>query len=238
MRNTHLPRPAPAGRGSGRGAAHCCTLTTLALFASTAALADPLATFEAHCSELPPTRFEVVTEPLTYREDPTQSIDQLTLRSGNTPATRMTFGLTVGSFGHRTEIEIRSIEDRANARACGTLNVRVRLSMQPVTVYLAEELDISRCARTATWEHEMKHVAVFRQVLDEASDIVAADIAGRVGTGVQRASSQQELERRLNDDVNRYLSQFIAQWQRVLSARQDAVDSPQEYARVSNACNS
>jgi len=212
-------------------------LAGLPLFACDAGFSNPLASFEARCAELPPTRFEIITEPVTYREDASQSIDQLTVRSGRTPASHLTFGLTVANFGHRTEIQIRSVEDRANGRACGTLGVRVRLSMQPMTVYTAEELGISRCARTATHEHEMQHVAVFKEVLEESARSVAADIGGRIGTGVQRASSQADLERRLNEEVNRYLSQFIGRWQQVLNERQDAVDSPQEYARVSGACN-
>lgn len=213
-------------------------LAALSVVAFDARGADPPAWFESRCAALAPTRFDVTEEPVSFREDGSQSIDQLTVRSGRTPATHLTFGLTVGNFGHRAEITIQSLEDRANARACGTLAVKVRLSMQPMTVYVAEEVSISRCASTATYEHEMKHVAVFREVLDEATRSLAAEIGDSIGTGVHRAGSQAELERRLNSEISAYLLQFTGRWQRVLSERQDAVDSPQEYARVSDACKS
>jgi hypothetical protein len=237
LRTPVLFRTRQRGNGGRRTGAAVRALASLALFACDAGFSSPLASFETRCAELPPSRFEIVQEPVAVREDPTQSIDQLTARSGRSTATHLTFGLTVAHFGHRSEVEIRTIEDRANARACGAITVRVRLSMQPLTLYTAEELDISRCAYLATYQHEQKHVAVFTQVLDEAARSLAADAGTRFGTGVQRATSQPELERRVNEEVNRYLSQFMAQWQRTLNERQDAVDSLQEYARVNNACS-
>ncbi len=223
-------------RASALVAALACGLA--ALVACDAGLSNPFASFEARCTALPATRFDIVAVPVRYAEDDTQSIDQLTLKSGKTPATHMTFGLTTANFGHRSEIEIHSLEDKAGGRACGTLQVRVEVSMRPMTVYLAHEIGISRCARTATFEHEMKHVAVFEAVLAEAARDLDAGIGARVGTGTQYAASRAELESRQNAAVAAYLSQFMADYQRVLHERQDAVDSPEEHARVKGACPS
>jgi hypothetical protein len=109
--------------------------------------------------------------------------------------------------------------------------------MQPITIYLAQELDGSPCARTATMEHELKHVAVFRAVLDEAARDLAADLAGAIGTGLQRARGPAELQRQLNARVNDYLAEFMNRRRRELNDRQNEVDSPQEYARVKYACS-
>jgi hypothetical protein len=67
--------------------------------------------FEARCSALPAPRFEVVEVPVTYVEDPTQSIDALTAKSGDAPETRLTLGLTTGKFGHETDFELRAVDD-------------------------------------------------------------------------------------------------------------------------------
>jgi hypothetical protein len=211
-------------------------LAALLLVACDAGGSNPFASFAARCAQLPPSRLEVSAVPITYVQDESQSIDQLTVRSGHTPGRHLTFGLTTVNFGHQTQFEIRSVEDAAGARACGTLDIAVRLSMQPVTIYLARELDGSPCARTATLEHEMKHVAVFREVLDEAARDLAADLAGTIGSGLQRAASQAELQRQLNARVNDYLSEFMHRRKQAMDERQDGVDSPEEYARVKDAC--
>ena len=197
---------------------------------------NPFASFEDHCAELPPSRFDVATVPVTYLQDETQSIDQLTVRGGSTPGRHMTFGITTVVFGHQTQTEVRSVEDRAGARACGTVDVHVRLSMQPVTIHLAQELDGSPCARTATLTHELKHLAVFQDVLDETARALTTELPGTVGPGLQRAGSPADLQRQLNARINDYVSGFMQRRQHVLDERQRDVDSPAEYARVKAAC--
>ena len=83
----------------------------------------------------------------------------------------------------------------------------------------------------------MKHVAVFREVLAEAARNAGADIGGKFGVGVRRAATLAELQRQVSTEINGHLAQYIGQWQRVLTERQDGVDSPQEYTRVATACN-
>jgi hypothetical protein len=194
--------------------------------------------FEERCGSLPPARFEVREVPLAYvLNDGGETIDQLTVKSGNTPATHLTFGLTTVNLGYEADIEITVTEDTATGRVCGSLAVETRLSMQPVTVYLAQELGSSPCARNATLEHELKHVAVFRQVLGDARRDLEADIGTGLGTYVRRAANKAELEGTTNARVKEYLSQFVRRWHRTMEERQALVDSPAEHARVKNACN-
>ena len=200
------------------------------------AAGQPPDAFEARCTQLPSSRVGVTTVPITYGEDETLSIDQLNLRSGHTPGVHLTFGLTTAKFASHVTVEIHLFENRDATRACGTLGVDVELSARPMVIYLAQELDGSPCARTATMEHELKHVAVFRAVLDEAARDLAADLAGMIGTGVQWAQSKAELQRQMNARVTDYLAGFMDQRGRELNERQDGVDSPQEYARVKAAC--
>ena len=211
-------------------------LPVLLLGACDTGRGNPLASFDARCAQLPASRFAIVTVPLAYVEDRAQSIDELTVRGGNTPATHTTFGLTTVSFGHQTDIELKVVEDAAGERACGTAGVRVALSMQPVTVYVARELGRTPCARDATFTHELKHVAVFRDVLNDAARDLETDLAAAIGTGQRRASNRGELERRFNAELTAYLSVFLAQWRQRMNARQDAVDSPEEYERTATAC--
>jgi hypothetical protein len=144
--------------------------------------------------------------------------------------------VTTAKLASHATVEIHSFENRDGMRACGTLGVDVLLSARPMVVYLAQELDGSPCARTATMEHEMKHVAVFRAALDEAARDLAADLPAVIGTDVQWAKSKAELQRQMNARVTDYLAEFMDQRGRELNERQNGVDSPQEYARVKGAC--
>ena len=197
---------------------------------------NPFASFDGKCAELPATRFNITTVPLTYVENTSQTIDQLTVLGGNTPDKYTTFGLTTVRFGHETDIEVRVFEDSENARACGTATVDVKLSMQPVVVYVGKELVRTPCAHDATLAHELKHIASFRQVLGEAAKDLQGDLADAIGTGVRRAGTRQEIERSLSAQIKAYLSTFVTQWQREMTARQDAVDTENERALVASAC--
>ena len=220
----------------GRFASRAVAALLLLLAACDTGRGNPLVSFDARCAQLPVSRFAIVTVPLTYVEDGAQSIDELTVRGGNTPATHTTFGLTTVSFGHQTDIELKVVEDAAGERACGTASVRVALSMQPVTVYVARELGRTPCARNATFAHELKHVAVFRDVLSEAARDLETDLADAIGTGQRRAPNRHALERTFNAELSAYLSEFLAQWRQQMNARQDAVDSPEEHERTATAC--
>ena len=87
------------------------------------------ASFEDRCAALPAPYFEVSEVPMTYVENRTESIDALTIRGGDSPATRMTFGLTTANFGHQTDFELRSVDDRTVGRTCGTPSVHVPCMM-------------------------------------------------------------------------------------------------------------
>jgi hypothetical protein len=211
-------------------------LPVLMLVACGAGGGGPIASFEDRCAQLPAPRFEVIEVPVTYVEDGSQSIDELTIRNGDSPEMQMTFGLTTANFGHQTDFELRSVDDPAGGRTCGTPSVHVQLSMQPMKVFIADELTTSECPRAATFSHEMQHVAVFRQTLRDAARDLRSELPGNLGAGLQRARSQPELERQFKAAVQDYLSAFIHRWHGTLTERQAAVDSPTEYARVRDAC--
>jgi hypothetical protein len=197
---------------------------------------NPFASFETRCGALPPARIEIVAVPLEVAEDDTQDVAALTTRSKADPARHRTYGLTTVSFGHSTQSELSMLEDRGNGRACGTPKVHVELTMQPAVVLLARELAGQGCERDATREHEMRHVAVYRAVLGEAEQRLHAELPQAIGTGLRIAPSIAELKRRFDADLRAYLARFMSEEQADMTARQAAIDTPEEYARVARAC--
>jgi hypothetical protein len=197
---------------------------------------NPFASFETRCAKLPPTHFEVVAVPLTFERDDSQSIAALTAKSGNALATHRTFGLTTAVFGQSTDIRLNVVDNRGGSRACGTPRVRIELSMQPVTVYVASELAAQACQHDVTLSHEMKHVEVFREALQLAARHLARDFPAAIGVQLRSATNPDELQQRFVVAVRNYLGQFMRDRERMLDESQAAVDSPEEYARVSTAC--
>ncbi len=197
---------------------------------------NPFASFETRCARLPPTRFAVVTTPFTFERDDTQSIAALTAKSGSKLAMHRAIGLTTAVFGQSTDIELQIVDDRHDPRACGSPRVRVELSMQPMTVFVASELTDAPCQHEVTLSHEMKHVEVFRAVLEETARDLEHEFPQAIGAELNRARTAKEMQQRLVVAIRDYLAQFMAERQQLLDARQAEVDSPEEYARVSTAC--
>jgi len=199
-------------------------------------LPNPFASFESRCAKLPPARYEVVAVPFDIREVDTVDMRQLTDRSGAGYAQHRTYGLTTVSFGHDTQTELRVLEERASGRICATPHVTVRVSMQPVVVYVAHELRGDACRYAATRAHEMQHVAVYREELAEATRDLRAQLAAAVGTQILQGRSTAELNRRYETRLRDYLATFMRARQDALQARQAQLDTPEEYARVGAAC--
>ena len=212
--------------------------TLLALSALSTACGDdsPFASFETRCGKLPPTHFKVVAVPLTFERDDSHSIEALSAKSGSALATHRTQGLTMAMFGYSADIEFNAVDDRRGLRTCGMPRLRVELSMQPVTVFVASELATESCQHDVTLSHEMKHVEVFRQALDRAARDLELDLPKAIGPELRHAKNPEELQQRLVVSVRDYLAQFIGERQRLLDEEQAEVDSPEEYARVSNTC--
>jgi hypothetical protein len=193
------------------------------------------ASFESRCARLASPPFEVVTTPVAFERDDTQPMALLTAKSAGAFGTHQAIGLTTAVFGQSTDIDLRVVDDRRGP-ACGMPRIRVALSMQPVTVFVARELAESPCEREVTLSHEMKHVAVFRDVLVEAAGDLQRAFPEVIGAGSRRAQNAEELQQGIVVSVRDYLARFMSDWQSVLDARQAEVDSPDEYARVSMAC--
>jgi hypothetical protein len=197
---------------------------------------SPFASFESRCNTLPPARFEVVAVPMRVEEVKTEDVARLTALSKADVARHRTYGLTTVSFGHNTQSELRMMEDKRSGRACGTPKVRVELSMQPAIVYLARELDGEPCDQSAARGHEQKHVEVYRAVLEESRRRLVDELPTAIGASLRTAASNAELKRRFDDDLRDYMGRFMREQQAEMTARQAEIDTPEEYARVANAC--
>jgi len=192
--------------------------------------------FDAKCVTLPPSRFDVVAIPIRVAFDRTRSQRDLTGMYEQATARHLTMGLTRARIGHRATIAVNGLQEGGTGRVCMRADVRVELAAEPLTVFIARELDGDPCRQAAVREHEMQHVAVYEAVLAATPSALGRSLetalGGRRFDGASAAAVQAEVEA----EVARHLDAFLDATGQAVRARQAAVDSPAEYARVSAAC--
>ncbi len=197
---------------------------------------NPFATFESRCARLPPAHIEVRTALINVATNDQLPFRELTQLGEGNSATHRTLGQTRAEFRQDAEIEIAGLHDANGARACSRPQIRVELSMAPMTVYVASELRDVPCARSVVLEHEMKHVAVYRQYLADAVRELEATLPRLFGQRIIVARDPGAGEAQVRRELQAFLAEFSARADVELKRRQDAVDTAEEYARVSNAC--
>jgi hypothetical protein len=240
-RAAHAGRAGPRARA--RRAARCAVLAAAALGAAgcdrgspQGAIRDVFTSFEARCQRVPAAAPEVVAVPLAIEEDHARSEAELTRLHAGAGSPHRTMGLTLTRLGHDATIDFVGITDPARARTCFRTQVRVELSMRPLTVYVAREAADDPCLRTVIREHEMKHVAVYDAYLQEAAEDLAQALPAELGNEVRYTDDEPRARRDVELRVKQYLSERLRQSGRELELRQRSVDSPEEYARIAAAC--
>ena len=195
------------------------------------------AAFERDCASLPPADLAVATLPIVVDQDHSRSFDGLTRMYEQASPLHHTLGLTQAQVGHRTTIEVRGLRNGHGDRVCMQPTVRVELFMQPLTVFVARELATDACRQGAVLDHEMRHVAVYRRALDEAAAELRASLQRQFGGRRFDGTDPATVQRQVEGEVGAHLDAFLDATGRTLRDRQAAVDSPQEYARVEQACS-
>jgi hypothetical protein len=193
--------------------------------------------FEERCEQkLPKTTIDVVAKPIEYATDRQRSYAELTQMSGETSSAVHAFGLTTAEISHHAWLETAGIEDTRSGRTCVRPAIRVALSMTPMTVYVSREVAEDPCRATTVLEHELKHVAVYRQRLAEVGDEVRSALVRTYDNRVFYFSDRAEGHRQMEQALSQQLSTLLDDNARQIKERQREVDSLEEYARVAAAC--
>lgn len=203
---------------------------------STAEKYNPFISFETRCERLPPSRIEVVQDAVMVVTNEDLAFRELTQLGEDNPATHRTLGLTKTEFRQLAQIEIKGLNDSAGGRSCSRPQIRLELTMVPMTVYVARELRENACGRAMVLEHEMKHVAVFREHMADTARVLEDQLPGLFGQGVVFSRDPNAGEAQVRQTLQAFLGEFTASNAGELKLRQAALDSPEEYARVNGAC--
>jgi hypothetical protein len=205
--------------------------------AKSAAARAGLAGFEARCeASLPAARIEVVTAPVVPSIDRSRSWRELTSMSGDTGSELRALGLTTAKVGHKASVETTGIESQRDGRVCVRPSIKVELSAMPMTVYIGREIAGDPCREAVALEHEMKHVAVYRDELPRLAADTRALLEASYGNRVLYYGSRADAKRETQAALGAELGPMLEVDARRIKERQRTIDTPEEYARVSAAC--
>lgn len=210
--------------------------TGLMVFCIAGLLARPAAAVECPVPDAPKIRVEV--EAMPVREDRSQSFHQL---SGIPSASRRagmeaydgTLGLTDGEFGARANIDLRTVG--VGGGYCTSARAAVITLEWKTVVYIAAQIPPGSCIDRTVREHEAKHVAIDKQLIPIAEQVIeiALESVARHGIyGRTVAESRQNLQDQALETVNEAMSIFAAMRKR----KQLMLDTKEEYDKVPKRC--
>lgn len=193
---------------------------------------DYLRPFEQVCEKrLAPAEITVEAVPVNYKTDFSLSSAELAAKGAAT-AGRLTLGLTQTSLNSSVSLGSRGITRRFTGRHCMRASVRVRLAFEPMTVYVSRDHPPGSCAHDITMGHELKHVRVYETFLAETSQAIERELGERFGQRIHYFGSEAEAEKQLQNLTREYLGPYVQESMNAVTARQEKVDSPEEYFRL------
>ncbi len=150
-------------------------------------------------------------------------------------------GWTLGLTTYKPVIEIRlpvALVQTEGGLACAVANaLDVRLGYKDVVVYVAREIPQHTCGFDEVFRHEMKHVEANRAVLDAYLPLVSERLREHLKfNGVIRQENPDYAVAVLQDKLREIVERTMQEMDRENAVRQAAIDSRDEYMRISQAC--
>ena len=105
-----------------------------------------------------------------------------------------------------------------------------------MTVYIGREIAGDPCRDAAALEHELKHVAVYKDELARIAVDARKQLEGAYDNRILYYRSRAEAERGIHAALAAELKPMLEDSGRRIKERQQAIDTPAEYAHVSAAC--
>ncbi len=195
---------------------------------------DVLRSFETVCeTRLPPSSVTVKTEPVIHRVDHSLDASALTRKGADIVADgKIVLGLTSANLSSTVQVTARGMTRRGSARFCMRPEVEVRLSFNPMTVYMNSDDAPGSCPYRLTYAHEMRHVQVYAEFLPAVATRVEGELGRHFGSRVFYFTSADEGQQHIDEVVRDYLSPLVAEAMGEVRKLQRAVDAPAEYARL------
>lgn len=213
-------------------------LLAVALLAPAAAGAATRAgeAFEVRCEREMQPVLEVDAHAADFDVSNTVSSRVLNTRDTYGGVSQMALGLTSGTARTEVVFDAPGLVDAGGRRECVSPHIWVDLRYDPLRVFVAREFNAFSCSYRTIYEHEMRHVQIYRTELPRLQQLLRAELARRYGSHPLYAAAGRGLDQ-LASDVDHWLRPLIKTELARIEAEQHALDSPEESFRLSHSCS-
>jgi hypothetical protein len=210
--------------------------TGLIVLLSTAFLA-PLAA--ADCGQPAHPEVSVKVEEAPVREDRSLSLTDLSRIPSASRRTGMeaydrTLGLTEADIGAKADIDLVTQPD-GDGNYCTRARKAVIVLEWSTVVRIASQIPAGSCIDRVVSEHEQKHVAIDRQLIPIARQVIEIALTSVIRKTVA-GKSVEDSQRNLQDQARATVNKAIDIFTVVRTRRQLSLDSKEEYDKVPKAC--
>lgn len=199
-------------------------------------LATPAA---AQCGQPAQPKITVKIEDAPAKENRSLSVTELSKIPSASRRTGMeaydrTLGLTEADYGAKADIDLVTVPD-GDGNFCTSARAAEIVLEWNTVVWIAAQIPPGSCMDKVVSAHEQKHVAIDRQMIPiarQAIEIALVSVIRKSIAGKSVADSQRNLQEQARATVNRAIDIFSV----VRMRRQLALDSKEEYDKVSQSC--
>lgn len=176
--------------------------------------------------------------------DNSRSYRALTALKGSGHRHGWVLGLTRAESRIAIGVQGSLLREGAGGRECVAPQLHVRLSYLPIVIYVGKEFAPASCAYEAILRHEMRHLKVYLEQLPKVKARVQQALDRRFGAGGAGDSAQPQplyaasgqARAALAAEMDQRWMPFMKSAMAETEVLQTAIDSPQEYARLSKVC--
>jgi hypothetical protein len=154
------------------------------------------------------------------------------------PGGPQTVGLTNAHFSYSSTYTTQATQMPDGSWCLGVSKITVVIGYSRQEVFIPREYRQGTCEYQAVYNHEMEHVAVNRQVLDDHMDRIEwLAMQGLAEIGVITVAKKSDLKKVAKQRVNRALDGIFADFEADRDVRNGALDSEENYHAISALCS-
>lgn len=151
-----------------------------------------------------------------------------------------TGGITEGKVTTKFSVGYKTLTNTLSSDSCLWANdVKIEVTYAPI-VHIAHEFTPGSCMYNETYRHEMRHVNTDIATVNEYIPRLKAAVAGAVGVLGQPypfpSRDMQKQQARITGRIETAVGAVMTDFDRQRQARQQLIDTRQEYLRLSRIC--
>ncbi len=168
-------------------------------------------------------------------------IDTISPYTGQQVKTRVG-GLSEGTIEDSIRIQLGYVANYTDETACLSYSqIEVLMRIKP-TVYIAKEHQPGTCMHEAIKEHELKHVRVDREIVNEYLEVIGGALRENLKdkgyiVGPMPIKKTSAMKQAMQNRVTSVIKPYVIAMQQERLSRQQQIDTLEEYERVSTACD-